>query len=247
MDREAFALACEKVIGREHRHEGIGTLGEKTLHAVLKNYYEPYGDNQEIKVGGYVADIVGENGIIEIQTAGLSRLIPKLDVFLEYCDVTVVHPMAAVKYLSWLDPETGEISEKRKSPKKLDMYDAARELYPIRYAFDNPRFHLRLCMLELEEIRLLNGRRCKGRPKIGSQRCDRMPLSLIDEIEFDCADDYRIFIPEGLSGEFSCQQFAKLAGTDTNSARMIIKILMYLGFVEHIGKDNRKYIYKLVR
>ena len=246
MNSEAFALACERVIGREHVRDGIGTLGEKTLHAVLKNYYEPYGDNQEIRVGDYVADIVGENGIIEIQTAGLSRLIPKLDVFLEYCDVTVVHPMAAIKYLRWLDPETGELSERRRSPKKLTMYNAARELYSLRYAFDNPRFHLRLCMLELEEIRFLNGTRCKGRPKIGSQRCDRLPISLIDEIAFDSAEDYRAFIPQGLSGEFTCQQFASLAKTDTSSARMIINILIYLGFAELVRRENRKYIYKIV-
>ena len=101
MDREKFRNACDKVINHERQRNGIGTLGEKTLHAVLKNYYEPFGENQEIKIGGYVADIVGENGVIEIQTRNFNKLLKKLEAFLEFCDVTVVYPMPALKYLRW--------------------------------------------------------------------------------------------------------------------------------------------------
>lgn len=246
MGKEEFAAACEKVMGGERVTGGIGTLGEKTLHAVLKNYYEPYGDNQEIKVGSFVADIVGENGIIEIQTANFGKLIKKLDVFLEYCDVTVVYPMAAVKYLSWLDPATGELTQRRKSPKRLTMYDCARELYVIRYALDNPRFHLRLCMLELEEIRFLNGKRSRRDPKKGSTRCDRIPVSLIEEISFDCVDDYRQFIPEGLKGEFSCKDFARLANTDTGTARRVINMLVYLNIAKLARKEGNRYIFDII-
>ena len=48
MDKEAFYAACEKIIGTQRSKKGIGTLGEKTLHAVLKNYYEPFEQNHEI-------------------------------------------------------------------------------------------------------------------------------------------------------------------------------------------------------
>ena len=33
---------------------GIGTLSEKTLHAVLKMYYEPDEDNHEVAIDGYL-------------------------------------------------------------------------------------------------------------------------------------------------------------------------------------------------
>ena len=71
-----------------------------------------------MKVGSFVADIVGENGIIEIQTRGFDRLGRKLDAFLEAARVTVVYPVVPKRGLCWVDPETGEIFEKRKSPKK---------------------------------------------------------------------------------------------------------------------------------
>ncbi|MBQ4095561.1 MAG: hypothetical protein IJC65_03935 [Oscillospiraceae bacterium] len=244
MDKLLFAQACENVINRERQQEGIGTLGEKTLHAVLKEYYEPYAENHEVKVGSFVADIVGENGIIEIQTANFGKLIKKLDVFLEYCDVTVVHPIAARKHLIWLDGKTGELVDKRKSPKHLTIYDAADELYVIRYALDNPRFHLRLCLLEVEETRFV-GKNKKNRRE-GSLRVDRVPIALLDEVEFDCPDDYKKFIPAGLPEEFTCKDFAKLAKTHTGNARRIINILIYLEKVCFVRKGkNREYIYRI--
>ena len=41
MDKQKFKEACKSIIHAEREQNGIGTLGEKTLHAVLKQYYEP--------------------------------------------------------------------------------------------------------------------------------------------------------------------------------------------------------------
>ncbi|MBR1563704.1 MAG: hypothetical protein IJ645_10920, partial [Ruminococcus sp.] len=106
MDKLRFAEVCEQIVGAERARNGIGTLGEKTLHAVLKTYFEPDPDSQEIRVGSFVADICCENGIIEIQTRQFYRLVKKLEAFLEYADVTVVYPLCPVKYVRWHDPET---------------------------------------------------------------------------------------------------------------------------------------------
>ena len=37
--------------------QGIGTLSEKTVHAVMKNYYAPDTDMHEIPIENFVADI----------------------------------------------------------------------------------------------------------------------------------------------------------------------------------------------
>ena len=99
MDRERFLAAVEKCSGKQRDIKGIGTLGERSVHATLKAYFEPQADNTEIKIGSFVADIAGENGIIEIQTRALYRLRKKLDCFLEYTHVTVVYPVIAKKYI----------------------------------------------------------------------------------------------------------------------------------------------------
>ena len=116
MDKERFYNALRTVTTGEHIRAGIGTYGEKTVHAVLKNYFEPYPDSHERKIGGYVADIVGEDGIIEIQTGSFERLRKKLEAFLAVRRVTVVYPIPRKKWLIRIDPKTGEQGKKRKSP-----------------------------------------------------------------------------------------------------------------------------------
>ena len=243
MDKTAFYNACNRIIGTDRQRKGIGTLGEKTLHAVLKNYYEPHDENHEIKVGRFVADIVGEQGVIEIQTRNFGSLLEKLDNFLEFCEVTVVYPMPALKYVSWLDMETGELSPKHRSPKKCRIYDAFKEIIRIKYALDNPRFHLVLCFLEVDEIRFLNG--WSKDKKRGSSRCDRIPKDIIEEVRFDCIQDYKRFIPEGLPEEFTSAHYAKACKISKQLASNGLNILSYLGLVERIGKNGRSYVYKV--
>ncbi len=243
MNRQAFLEACDRVVGNKRDKKGIGTLSEKTMHAVLKEYYQPYSDSQEVKVGSFVADIVSETGIIEIQTRSFYKLTKKLDCFLEFCDVTVATALPALKYLSWLNPETGECTNRRKSPHKATIYDAVYELYSIKYTLDNPHMHLRLLLLEVEEIRYLNGR--SKNKKRGSSRCDRIPIDIIDEIEFNCTDDYRKFIPKGLPCEFTSKDFAQCAKIHRNTAQTTLNILTYLELVSNIGKKEKANLYKI--
>ena len=106
------------------------------MHAALKSYYEPEFESREVKVGGCVADIVGENGIIEIQTRRFDRLGRKLDAFLEAARVTVVYPVVPKRGLCWVDPETGEIFEKRKSPYNFvqNIENPGKLLFGERYS-----------------------------------------------------------------------------------------------------------------
>ena len=112
-DQQLFADACQKIIAKERETNGIGTLKEKTMHAVLKNFYEPDVSHQEIKVDRFVADILRDNEIIEIQTRSFNAMRKKLSVFLEKYPVTIVYPIPHNKWLYWIDENTGEISKKR--------------------------------------------------------------------------------------------------------------------------------------
>lgn len=242
MDKLRFHEACDKIINKQRQKNGIGTLGEKTLHAVLKYYFEPFEDNQEIKLGGYVADIAGENGVIEIQTQNFNALRKKLEAFLEYSNVTVVYPIAKIKYLSWIDVETGEKSKRRKSPKNGTIYDCFKELYKIKYTLDNPRMNICLVFLEMEEIRYLNG--WSNDKKKGSTRCDRMPIDIVEEIHFNNPNDYAICVPEGLADEFTSNDFAKCAKIRLKNAQTTLNILSYLGVVVKCGKKGKNILYK---
>lgn len=82
MNKEAFEQAKIKVLLKQHDPHGFGTLQEKTVHAVMKLYYEPNEDYHEVPIEGYIADIYTGEQIIEIQNGNFNRLRDKLQVFL---------------------------------------------------------------------------------------------------------------------------------------------------------------------
>lgn len=243
MDTDAFEWALQRIHDGNRQSLGIGTLGEKTLHAVLKYYYEPQEENHETRIGGYVADIVGKHGIIEIQTRNFDKLRKKLSAFLEVCDVTVVYPVAAVKWLIWINPETGAISSRRKSPRKGKPQDAFNEFYKIRDFLSHPRLHLRIVLLELEEYRYQNGWGNDG--KRGSTRCDRIPISLLGEISVDRLEDYKVFLPENLCAPFTTEDFRKAAAIPPKAVQRTVNLLHRLGIIKRVGKQGRYFLYEV--
>ena len=107
-DAERFCEIKNRIVGSCRERSGIGTLQEKTIHAVLKAYYAPDESMVEIPVGRYVADIYTGCEITEIQTVHFDNLRKKLEAFLPDYPLTVVYPIPRIKYLIWMDTETGE-------------------------------------------------------------------------------------------------------------------------------------------
>ena len=244
MNTSRFEQAKEKIIGKDRQRLQIGTLSEKTVHAVVKNYYEPDEDKQEIPIKGMYADIFTGNEIIEIQTRSFDQVRKKLDRFLEYYPVTVVLPIPDTKWLIWIDEETGELSSKRKSPKRGNAYQAFRELYKIKPYLKKEGLTIILLFLDLEEYRLLNG--WSKDKKKGSSRYDRIPISITNEIILSCPKDYMQFLPEYLQDTFTCNEFAKTVKIPVKQANIVLNILHYIEIVERIGKKGNAYIYKAV-
>lgn len=241
MDRMLFSQACDKIINNERERSGIGTLSEKTLHAVLKNYFEPYADNHEIKLSNYVADIVGENGIVEIQTRSFDKLRKKLASFLEVSTVTVVYPIASTKWIIWLDETTGEFTNKRKSPKKGSMYEAFFELYKIKSLLTHENFRLCLVLIDIEEYRLLNG--WSTDKKKGSSRYERIPTNLIDEIYINDITEYKQLIPQGLPEQFTAKDFKTASKLTLSRSQTALNVLNHIGAIKRIGKQGRAFLY----
>lgn len=241
-DRKQFMKACEKIVDKEHLREGIGTLQEKTVHAVLKQYLVPRNDCYEKKCGKYIADIFYDGEIIEIQTANFNVLRRKLDAFLPEYDVTIVYPIPATKWLYWIDNETGEISKKRKSRKKGNYFQAFRELYKIKSYLLNPNLHFRLLLIDMEEYRLLNG--WSTDRKKGSERYDRIPIDIQGECMINEVKDFVQLIPKNLPNQFDSTDFKKASGLSLGTAQLALNVLFYVDAVKRVGKSGRKYLYE---
>lgn len=241
LDHNRFQEACTRAQAGLRGQKGIGTLGEKTLHAVLKAYYEPDTESHEIKIGRYVADIVGENGIIEIQTRNLDKLRKKLEAFLSVAHVTVVYPVAAVKWLIWVDPITGELTKPRKSPRRGVAQDAFPELYKIRPLLAHPNLSIRIVLMEINEYRYRNGWSVDG--KKGSTRCDRIPCALVREIVLHTPSDYRQLLPDGLPSPFTARDYQKAAKIRLSHAQTTLLLLYELGAADRVGKCGNAFLY----
>ena len=244
MNPICFQDACNHIIHQSRERNGIGTLGEKTLHAVLKKYLEPDETYHEIKIKNFFADIATPDGIIEIQTRNFSNLRKKLDVFLELGTVTIVYPIPATKWLLWIDEETGEISQKRKSPKQGTWYMALPELYAIKPYLLHPNLKIHLLLINMEEFRLLNG---WGKDKKkGSTRYDRIPISLVNEFYINNKNDYCNLIPPSLTDTFTAKEFQKASRLSPKKSSLSLQVLRYIGAIEQSGMQGRAYTYKKV-
>lgn len=241
-DKERFLFVCENIIHSAHTENGIGTLSEKTIHSILKYYLEPDASYHEIKTGRYIADIRTPDGIYEIQTRQFNKLRNKLEAFLKEYSVTVVYPIPHIKYLRWINEETGEISPARKSPKTGVFQSVFYELYKIKPYLTHPNFHLILMLIDLEEYRFLNGY-SKDRKK-GSTRSDRIPTALYASETIMSVSDYRKLIPAELSDIFTARDFAKACHVNMTIAQPAVNVLTHVGAIQHIGKDGHAYLYK---
>ena len=217
---------------RGNGDEGIGTLGEKRMHAVIKRYICEDHACHEVGVlnTGYVSDV---------RTGAFYPMKKKIAHYLENtdCTVTVVHPISVERWVTWVDAKTGEVTPRKKSPKRERAIHLLPELYCLLPHLGNERLRFRLLMIEEEDFRTLSGR--KDNRKRGARLYERMPLSLFGEIEFSKPDDFAVFLPTDLPSPFTVKDFSQKTGLRGRDAYSAVHVLEKLGLItktEPIGR-----------
>ena len=246
IDSDRFAEAADKALQREKGlHGSVGTQNEKVLHAALKNYYAPFSDEQEVKIGGYFADAVCEDGIFEIQTRQLYKLKEKLGTFLEFSRVTVVYPSACVLGTVYINEDSGEVV-KEVSPRKISsLLKVFEELYSIRGFLNSENLRIIIARLNIQKRVYFRGNEL---PNIASRyarkkcRIEKIPLEFRDEIILEIKADYKRFLPDELPDEFTKKEFAKAAGESASSLRL--EVLRTVGVIEKVGQRGKSYLYR---
>ena len=240
-DKERFSEACRGLCGEVPSRKKIGVLSEKTLHSVIKRFIEPNEALQEVKVGGYYADIKNDDGIFEVQTRSFNRLRAKLKSYLETETVTIVYPIPAVKRLIWIDAQTGELTTPRKSPKHGSYFDAFPELYKLDMLIANESLRVLLLLVDMDEYRYLNGWSADG--KKGSTRHERYPLALADSLLLATKEDYEGLLPSDLCSRFTSKEFASAVKTRLRIAQTVLTVLSKRGAIQCVGKRGRQNLY----
>lgn len=222
----------------------IGTLSEKSIHSEIKNYLEPRKEYQEVKVGNYIADIKRDNEIFEVQTQQFKNLISKLNYYiLNKFDVTVVYPLVSEKYINWVDTESTEVVERRKSSYKKYLQDIFKELYWIKDYIVNKQIKLMIISLEVNDYRYLDGYGQNNKYK--ATKIDKVPTKILNEITIESVDDFKIFLPSTLPKEFTSKDFQKCTKSRSKYLGSGLKMLRELGIIQVINKRGNAFIYKI--
>ena len=240
-DKERFSEACRALSGEVPSRKKIGVLSEKTLHSVIKRFIEPNEALQEVKVGGYYADIKNDDGIFEIQTRSFNKLRAKLTSYLETEKVTVVYPIPAVKRLIWIDALTGELTTPRKSPKRGSYFDAFPELYKLDMLIANESLRVLLLLVDMDEYRYLNG--WSTDRKKGSTRHERYPIALADSVLLATKEDYERLLPSDLCSSITSKEFALAAKIQLRVAQTVLTVLSKCGAIQCVGRKGRQNLY----
>ena len=240
-EQEQLAVAMERA--RIRLKQGIGTQSERLVHSTLKYYLEPDDSCHEIRIGSYVADIFQkETGqIIEIQTKGFDRLRGKIAAFVEEFPVTVVHPIVREKYLCWVNPETGEVISRRRSPRRGRPTDILPEIYRLPSLQNHPNLSFMALMMDVEEYRLLDGwNRDKKR---GSHRMERLPLAIGEMITLRNPEDFAALLPE-LPEQFTRKELAAATRLSPSATGYAVRVWERAGSICMMGKQGRQYLYQ---
>ncbi len=246
VNNEKFQEAIITALSRSGTglHGSVGTQNERLIHSALKNYYAPFSDEQEIKIGNFFADAVREDGIFEIQTSGLYRLSEKLAAFLDCSRVTVVHPVIRRSRVVYISSESGEITKQstvRNIRSDLDIFE---ELYSIRDFLNNDNLRVILAELNVEKRVYHPGDTPPDlRNKSRRKKCviEKVPLELLDEIVLEKPGDYGIFLPKDLPGQFTKKQLCAAAGESRSSLRA--EVLRTVGMIRKVSKIKNEFVY----
>lgn len=240
---EGFHRLClEDAALSENDGDGIGTYNEKRFHRIFKRFVTDDASCYEIKIGKYVADVLCDGHITEIQTTAYAKLAPKIRYYLEQTDytVSVVMPLICERLIIRADRETGEVRYTRRSPQKKGLSDAFANLYYLRELLPNERLMVHVMLVSAEEYRYSERMRYR---REGAYDRDVRPVDIREEIVLRGKEAYLRFIPQSLKGrEFDAKEFGKATGMSGRGLYSALNTLTDMGLLLR-RKQGNKYIY----
>ncbi|ULQ60177.1 hypothetical protein K7I13_02330 [Brucepastera parasyntrophica] len=220
----------------------INTWNESFLHEELKNHYCRDNTKQEVAVEGSICDAVASDGtLIEIQTANIGKLKPKLLKLLDNHPIRIVYPIAVNLFLETYSSDLKPVS-RRKSPKHGSALQIFRELTGIYDLVGHRNLSIEIVFADILEMRMKEEDRRKSWK--GFKRENKKLLHIHDSVCFTGIEDYCSLIPQGLPELFTVSDLAA-AGAGRH-AGIMAWVLRKWGVIEQSGKQGRAYLYRKI-
>jgi hypothetical protein len=218
----------------------IGTLREGALHRELKALYAAPGDAFEVRVDGYVIDLVRADGeLVEIQTGGFSALRTKLDALLDRHRIRIVHPVAAQRRIVRVD-DAGEVLSTRPSPKRPGAEAIFENLVSFPTLLTHPHLTIEVLLCKEDHVRAPAPRR--GR-RFMRDPGERRLIEVLERIELRGPLDAAALIPP-LEGPFTTRELAAAMRVPLPLAQKAAACLRALELLEPAGMRGREPLHR---
>jgi len=223
---------------------GIGTLGEKSLHAALKDWYARPGDRLEAVVDGFVVDIVRGDVLIEIQVAHFAAIKRKLAILTENHSVRLVHPIAERKWIIRQNARGRQVS-RRKSPRHGRIEYVFDEMVRIPALVPHPNFSVEVLLVHAEEMWRDDG---KGSWRRGGWSiADYRLLEVTGRVLLETPADFRALLPADLPDPFTTADLAGALDMRRSFAQRMAYCLRNMGAIWVVGKQRNELQYSKER
>lgn len=219
----------------------ISTFNEKPLHAALKEWYTRPGDQLEVPVGGFIADIVRGDLLIEIQTASFASIKRKLLELTAHHPVRLVYPIARQKWIVKLAEDGHSQLSRRKSPKRGMVEDVFAELVSFPTLLASPNFSLEVLLIHEEEVRRHDPRRAWRRR--GWVTHERRLLEVVDQQHFETPADLADLLPPNLPEPFTTSDLAASLPRPRRLAQRMAYCLREMQVIDPVGKQGNTILY----
>jgi hypothetical protein len=223
---------------------GIGELRERGLHAALKAWYALPGDQFEVRVEGYVVDLVRGETLIEVQTGSFGAIRDKLLALTQAHRVRLVYPVAVDKWIVHINVETGEIEQRRKSPRRGRITDLFDELVYLPTLIRQPNLSLEVALIQENELRCADGRGSWRRK--GVSIVEHELVAVLECVRFETPHDLLRLLPEGLVGPFTNRELAAAGGLTRRRAQRMTYCLRRLELLSEAGRHGRERLFQRI-
>jgi hypothetical protein len=209
---------------------------ESTLHRQLKSLYAASEDHIEVVVDGYRIDALADGRLVEIQSASLSSLVPKVRQLLQHHPLTVVKPLAAKKFIIKREKPQGKILTQRYSPKKESLLQLFEELVHFKDLFPHENLVIEVLLTEQTEHRV--PRRKSRRWRKDYRVFDRELTAITSRVSVTNATDLLGLLPALPAEPFTTHSIAESCSVPRWLAQKIAYCLRNAGSIAASGKQG---------
>lgn len=224
---------------------GINTYNEGSLHAALKLHYAADAGELEVKVDGYIVDVVRDDLLIEIQTGNFSTIKTKLQALATDRRVLLVYPVARQTWIVKAPPPEDPDGRptRRKSPKRGSALALFEELVSFPRLVCNPNFAVEVAFTHEDQLRHYDARR--GWRRHGWVTDDRVLLDVVETQRFATPAELSTLLPDDLPVTFTTADLARALGRSRRLAQRMAYCLREINVLEAVGHRRRSVLYRV--